>query len=79
MSEINSFFPTAGSLVKGDKIIVTKSLELTGSNGPPMGAIGIVNSSVLYGDLVILSLEVEGEFAASVILSDTEVEIQTPF
>jgi hypothetical protein len=44
-----------------------------------MGAIGIVNSSVLYGDLVILSLEVEGEFAASVILSDTEVEIQTPF
>jgi hypothetical protein len=79
MSDMNSFFPTVGSLVPGDKIIVTKALNLTGINGIPIGATATINSALPHGDLAILSVEIDGEFAASVIASDTEVELKTPF
>lgn len=79
MSDIIPFFPTAGSLVEGDKIIITKKLNLTGVQGIPFGETGTVLSTTIHGELVILSIEVEGSFTASVIPSDTEVELKTPF
>lgn len=80
MTETNNYFyPTAGSLKAGDKIVLTDNLNITFAAGISLGGTALIHTVVPSGDVVILSIEVDSKFLATTVKADTVVEILPPF